>query len=305
MSANRQTNDIFNKFLIIMKTVAFNLCLVFLLQTSAIIFAQQSNNKETIEANKHWESANILTTSESVCYNDKNGALFVSCINGNPLDKDGNGFIAKLSITGEIIILKWIDGLDAPKGMGIYDGFLYVTDIDRVVKISIADEKIVQEYPVDGAIFLNDITVDPEGNIYITDMKTNQIHRIHKDNIELYYKNDLIIGPNGMAYENGKLLIGTKKGIYSLETKNNQLTHLVKNTGSIDGLEPDGHGNYIISDWSGKVQIVNPSKEPILLFNTTDKGINAADIVYIKEKELLLVPTFFDNRVMAFYLSYR
>jgi len=288
-----------------MKTITFNFCLVFFFLTSTIIFAQQLNNKETITAKKHWESADILTTSESVCYYDKNGELFVSCINGNPLDKDGKGFIAKLSLTGDIIMHKWIVNLNAPKGMGIHDGFLYVTDIDRVVKISIADEKIVEEYPVDDAIFLNDITVDHEGNIYITDMKTKQIHRIHKNNIELYFFDDLIISPNGLAFEDGKLLVGTKNGIYGLETKNKQLTHLVKNTGSIDGLEPDGHGNYIISDWSGKVQIVNPSKEPILLFNTTDNGINAADILYIKDMELLLVPTFLDNRVMAYYLSYR
>ncbi len=288
-----------------MKTITFNFCLVFFFLTSTIIFAQQLNNKETITAKKHWESADILTTSESVCYYDKNGELFVSCINGNPLDKDGKGFIAKLSLTGDIIMHKWIVKLNAPKGMGIHDGFLYVTDIDRVVKISIADEKIVEEYPVDDAIFLNDITVDHEGNIYTTDMKTKQIHRIHKNNIELYFTDDLIISPNGLAFEDGKLLIGTKNGIYSLETKNKQLTHLVKNTGSIDGLEPDGHGNYIISDWSGKVQIVSPSKEPILLFNTTDNGINAADILYIKDMELLLVPTFLDNRVMAYYLSYR
>ena len=173
--------------------------------------------------------------------------------------------------------------------MGIFENFLYVTDIDRVVKISIPDEKIAKEYAVNGAQFLNDITVDPEGNIYITDMSTNQIHRIHENKIEQFYKNDLIISPNGLAFENGKLLIGTKNGIFSLGMKDQQLKHLVKDTGGIDGLEPDGQGNYIISDWSGKVQVVCPDKKPILLFKTTEEGINAADIVYIIEKQLLLV----------------
>lgn len=287
-----------------MKTTTTILSIVFFLFFSSNIFAQEPNNEASITAKKNWESADLLTTSESVCYYSENKDLFVSCINGNPLDKDGKGFIARLSLTGDIVVLKWVTGLNAPKGMGIFNNFLYVTDIDRVIKISIKDEKIVKEFIVEGAKFLNDITVDPDGNVYVSDMTTNQIHRIHKDEIDAYYSNENIIKPNGLAFENGKLLIGTKNGIFSLTTNNKQLTHLVKNTGGIDGLEPDGNGNYIISDWSGKVQLVNPDKEAIVLFNSGNDGINAADICYIADRQLLLVPTFFDNRVTAYYLFY-
>lgn len=287
-----------------MKTTTTILSIVFFLIFSSILFAQDANNEASITAKKNWESAELLTTSESVCYYPENKDLFVACINGKPLDKDGKGFIAKLSLTGDIVVLKWITGLNAPKGMGIFNNFLYVTDIDRVIKISIKDEEVVKEFQVEGAQFLNDITVDPDGNIYISDMSTNQIHRIHKDEIDTYYSNDKIIKPNGLAFENGKLLIGTKNGIFSLSPKDKQLIHLVKNTGGIDGLEPDGNGNYIISDWSGKVQLVHPDKKAIILFDTSNDGINAADICYIADRELLLVPTFFNNRVTAYYIHY-
>jgi len=287
-----------------MKASVLNVSLIYFLFLGNLIIAQQINNQEQIRTKKNWVTSDILATSESVCYNSKSMELYVSCINGTPLDKDGKGFIAKLSLTGDITILKWIDGLDAPKGMGIHANFLYVTDIDRVIKINIDEEKIEKQFTIKGAKFLNDITVDHEGSIYITDMLTNKIHRIRNEVIKPFYQNDLIVNPNGLAFENGNLLIGAQDGIFSLEAKDKELKHLVKNTGKIDGLEPDGLGNYIISDWNGKVQLVNPDKYPILLLNTTDIGINAADIVYIKEKELLLVPTFNDNRVMAYYLFY-
>jgi hypothetical protein len=38
------------------------------------------------------------------------------------------------------------------------------------------------------------------------------------------------------------------------------------------------------------------------LLNTKDQEKNTADIWFIQEKDLLLVPTFFDNRVVAYKL---
>jgi len=283
-------------------TLNFSFLMILFSAFSLTAFGQIS---EYVKAEKLWESADILTTSESVCYNPDSKEIYVACINGNPTDKDGNGFIAKLSLNGEVMIQKWITGLDAPKGMGISKGHLFVTDINRVHKISITDEKVVKEFKVDGAEFLNDITVGPDGAVYISDMSTNKIHRIVKNKIEMFFDNDEIIKPNGLTFEDKNLLIGTKNGIFTLNISDKSLQHLVKNTGSIDGLELDGKGNYIISDWSGKVQLVHPDKPAIELLNTTDYNINAADIEYIADRELLLIPTFFDNRVTAYYLEYK
>ena len=65
----------------------------------------------------------------------------VANINGGPSDKDGNGFISRISPEGEVIALKWIDGaaesvtpftLNAPKGMALTGDRLFVADIDVV-----------------------------------------------------------------------------------------------------------------------------------------------------------------------------
>lgn len=277
---------------------------ILIVAMSSITLAQTEKTDQSVTLNKLWETPDILTTCESVCYFDEMKTIFASCIDGNPTDKDGNGFIAQLSITGEIIFLKWITGLNAPKGMGIIGNKLFVTDIDRVVEIDLTDGVITKEYKVEGAKFLNDITIDPNGDVYISDMATAKIHRIHKGILETWFTDEKIINPNGLFYEDKELLVGTRNGIYSVRIEDKRLWLLIKDTGSIDGLVADGHGSYIISDWQGKIQLVNIEKDPVILLNTSDNGINAADIEYIPERNMLFVPTFSDNRVMAYELLY-
>ena len=38
----------------------------------------------------------------------------------------------------------------------------------------------------------------------------------------------------------------------------------------------------------------------VKLLDTTEKNINSADIGYHAKEDLILVPTFFDNRVVAY-----
>ncbi|MCD4731928.1 MAG: hypothetical protein K8R74_15080 [Bacteroidales bacterium] len=280
---------------------SFILLLVYLSINS---IAQNDKPDQSVSLQKIWETPEILTTCESVCYNDATKTIFVSCIDGNPTDKDGNGFISQLSITGEIITLKWVTGINAPKGMGIYGNKLYVTDIDKVVEIDIVQAVIIKEYKVEGAKFLNDIIISASGDVYISDMATAKIHRIKKGIIETWFTSEEFVNPNGLFYEDKEILVGTKNGIYSIRIEDKRLWHVIKDTGGIDGLAADGQGSYIISDWQGKIQLVNTEKDAIILLNTSDKGINAADIEYIPERNMLLVPTFSDNRVMAYELLY-
>ncbi len=250
---------------------------------------------------KVWETTPALTTSESVCFDPERNIAYVSCINGNPVDKDGNGFIAKIDLQGNIIENKWVTGLNAPKGMGIYKNKLYVTDIDNVVEIDISTGKIEKKYFVDGAKFLNDIAIAKNGSVYITDMATNKIIVIKEDGKpEIFVDAKAIKNPNGLLIEDNKLLVGTNDGIYRVRLDNGKHLRIISIDGGIDGLKSDGNGNYIISDWKGKVQLVNPEKPPVVLLDTSRQGVNAADLEYIPSEKLLLIPTFGNNRVVAY-----
>jgi hypothetical protein len=249
---------------------------------------------------KVWETAPELTTCESVCYNPEEDVLYVACINGNPAEKDGNGFIAQVSTSGKIVNQKWVEGLNAPKGMGVFQGRLYVTDIDRIVEIDIEHGQIVNDYPVEGAQFLNDISVDGSGNVFVSDARMNRIHLLADNTVETWLESEMLKGPNGLFAEDGYLLIGISGSVLKVDIETKGIETYVENTTGIDGLEADGNGNYLISDWQGHVNLIAPGKEMTLLLDTTAARINAADIEFVISKDLLLIPTFFDNRVTAY-----
>ena len=103
-----------------------------------------------------WEATGLMGP-ESAVYNATRRIFYVSNINGDPVDKDGNGFISKLSADGEVVKTHWVTGLDGPKGMVLHGGRLYVSDIDRLVAIQVKTGRIVGSYLAPAAQFLNDV----------------------------------------------------------------------------------------------------------------------------------------------------
>ena len=81
-------------------------------------------------------------------------------------------------------------------------------------------------------------------------------------------------------------------------------TIIADSMGHADGVVFTGEeGYYLVSDWNGLVTVINPDNSKGVILNTTATEINAADIWYIEELKLLLVPTFFKNNVMAYTLE--
>jgi hypothetical protein len=252
---------------------------------------------------KIWETTPELLTSESVCYNPDKDILYVSCVNGQPTEKDSNGYIAQVGLDGKIVNLKWIKSLDAPKGMGIFEGKLYVTDIDRIVEIDIDQGQIIQDYPVEGAKFLNDISIDDSGRVYFSDTNTKKIHRLSNNIVETWLESDSLVSVNGLFVEDGSILIGTASAMLKANLQTKVFQTFIINEGGIDGLKPEGNGDYLFSDWVGHVYRGYPGMERTLLLDTTPVKANAADIEFIISKKLLLVPTFSDNRVVAYKIN--
>ena len=249
-----------------------------------------------------WESPKDLQTPESVCFDIANQVLYVSNINGKPTDKDGNGFISLLSVDCKITELKWISGLNAPKGMGIYNGKLYVTDIDRVAVININNKSIEQFFEFPEAKFLNDIAIDKSGAVYISDMMSNRIYRIFENKPELWLDDKNLTDPNGLFIDKDKLFVGCNK-IVEISLNDKNIHSWLENTGGIDGLKGLGNGRFIFSDWTGSVYLVNEDREIEKLLDISTIGLNAADIEILPEKNIFYVPTFNGNKVIAYQLK--
>ena len=256
---------------------------------------------------EQWQTTRELRVPESVLYNRREALFYVSNINGKPTEKNGRGFISRVTLDGKIETLKWATGLNAPKGSAIFEGRFYVSDIDCLVEIELSSGRILARYPAAGAGFLNDVAVDTAGNVYVTDMspENSVIYRLHGGKLAVWLKNAAISRPNGLHMEKGRLVVGNSGDgtIKAVDLSTRVMTSLARVGSGIDGLRPDGRGNYFVSDWQGRTSLVTAAGNVIVLMDTTAAKINAADLEYVEEKNLLLIPTFFDNRVVAYRVS--
>lgn len=257
----------------------------------------------TVKLTLKWETDTLLTTCESVIYDPANDVLYVSNIEGDPSAKDGQGSIAKVGLDGNIVDPQWVTGLSAPKGMGISNGKLYVADIDEIVEIDIASGQVTNKYAVEGAKFLNDVTVDGSGRIFVSDSQANNVVLLENGTVTKWLEG--LLGPNGLLADGDTFLMALweEKTLNVVDVNTKAITQKTDSLENPDGIEAVGDGGYLVSSWNGMVHYVSPDWKKTLILDTRSDEISAADIEYIQEKNLLLVPAFFKNKVMAYELS--
>ncbi|MDX9883521.1 MAG: hypothetical protein RBS73_15790 [Prolixibacteraceae bacterium] len=249
---------------------------------------------------KVWETEPVFRVPESVLYSPESGDIFVSSIEGASNEKDGEGFISIIGTDGKIKNLKWVTGLNAPKGMAVFNGKLYVADLDALIEIEIEEATITNRYPVKEAVFLNDVAVCKNGQVFVSDSRTGKIHVLDKNQIS-EVPLEPIKNANGLYSANGKLYIGSGK-IQTMDLESKKLQTLFEDAGGVDGIELLDDGNFLFSHWAGRIFMTNENKI-IKLLDTSDAGINSADIDFAKGIDLILVPTFRDNRIVAYKLT--
>ena len=59
----------------------------------------------------------------------------------------------------------------------------------------------------------------------------------------------------------------------------------------------------MVSLWKGKLYRVTPQGEKTKILDTTTPGYYSADFEYIKEKNLLIIPTFLGNIISAYSIN--
>ena len=247
---------------------------------------------------KIWETDSIIPVPESVLFDGN--ILYVSLIDGGGWDADGVGGVGKLSVNGKDFDGKWITGLNAPKGLGKFGNKLYVADISEVVVIDIKNDKIEKKIQIEGASGLNDITVSSKGVVYVSDSKTSTIWKIQNDKPSLYLEN--IKGANGLKAIGNDLLFAQGKDLMKADAKKS-VSKIAQVTEGIDGIEPVGNGDYIVTSWVGYIYYVQANGHFETLLDTRSHNKNAADIGYDAAKKIVYVPTFMGKTVAAYKLK--
>jgi len=251
---------------------------------------------------EEWELRGKVKYPESVIYDQKRDVLYVS-----NLYNDGKEFISKIKPNGEIDKLEWAVDIVQPSGMCLANDKLYVVGRYALVEIDPETGAITRRMRFPEPGFPNDVAADEAGNLYVTDSQKNLILKYSDGKFEIWLQGDDIKNPNGILIMGAKMLVGTSGdgSIKDIDLKTKKISRLVSiGDGSImDGLKSDGKGNWLISDYNGRIFRVTPAGEKMLLLDTRASGKSCADFEYIPEKKLLVIPTLTDNRIMTFKLN--
>lgn len=238
----------------------------------------------------------LVMPESAVVHTD--GRVFISEI--GEFGKGGDGQITVINQDGSRTTLA--AGLNDPKGVDLWNNEVYVADINQVIKIDMAGNVTLvadsKDFP-GKAEFLNDIEIDGNGNVYVSDSGDDNgvnggIYKIAPSGeiTEVINSQSGIKRPNGLLMDGiGKLLVadfGTGD-LYRLDLLADKITALNTGFGGADGLVRDSYGYLYISDWhNGKVwQLAEPHATPQLL---ADDFKAAADIALSADGKYLLVP---------------
>jgi sugar lactone lactonase YvrE len=260
---------------------------------------------------KMWETPKELLTPESVLYDRRRGVLYVTSFDARYAQaSEFTGYISKLSLDGEIEELHWVSDLNAPAGMGILGDRLYVAERSQLTEIDIDSGVVLARYPLVDAEFPNDVAIDAAGNIYVSDTRPSshldsRIYRFKDGEVDVWLEKK-ISRSNGLFIHGDQLLVGNSGDgmLKAIALRSRNVTDVVcLGAGVIDGIRVDNLGNYVLSHWDGLVYVVTPAGDVLEVLDTRAEGVNSADFEYIRERNLLVVPTFLDNRVMAYRLT--
>jgi len=266
--------------------------LIAILFNSSLLFAQH-------KLEKLWETDSVLKVPESVLFDGEHKVLYASNIDGtDPWGKDGKGSVAKVGLDGKVIATEWVSGLNAPKGMGLYMGKLYVADLNEIVVIDIAGGKIEKRIAVTGAEGLNDVSVGKNGIVYVSDSKLKKIFTVKDGVSELLL--DTLKGPNGVLMRGDDFYLLDAGGMYKMN-KNKTLNKITDGMdGGTDGIENISGNDFIVSCWQGVVWYVNADGSKQQLLDSRADKKNSADIGIDAKSKIIYVPTFWRNTIVAY-----
>ncbi len=278
------------------KNLQKGILLTIIVSTGAFFILGSTAPTTPTTLTKKWEITAGLVNPESVIYDEQNKVYYVSNVNGWDNNKDGNGFISKINEDGSMNQLKWVDNLNDPKGIFLKDGYLYVADLKEIIKIDITNGSTISTFNNTNAGMLNDITVDDNGNIYVSDWEKKVIYKVDNQGTftTLYDGQAGTMKFNGLYLQDNNLIFQNERNkLHSLDLTNNTLSTISQDIGDnikIDGIWNYKNSGYFVSYENNNHNIIYYVDQEISTKLTTGFNASTADLTYVDSKNLLLVP---------------
>ncbi|EKT4500172.1 hypothetical protein JE943_000136 [Flavobacterium psychrophilum] len=231
----------------------------------------------------------------------------------NPTAKDGDGQIIKLDKKGKILETNFAkEKLDAPKGLAINKGILFLNDIDRLLAIDLKTGTKLYEIDFSkDTSFLNDIAVWDNNILYVSATDKSKLYKVNL--VDKSYSeiktNKTISGINGLfcykkasrIYVNGFGTDNKPNGVVGyINLKDNVFTQISNLEGYYDGIFISKDVLYV-SNWvafekKGVIQgfgIYGSNR--IATINASEKISGPADFIIVNDQ--LIVPAMMSGEI--------
>ena len=227
--------------------------------------------------------------------------------------KDGDGYISRIRSDGsqEDVTLKYIAGLNNPRGIYAISGVLYVCDIDRLVGIDLRSRAKVFEmnFEKENVKQLNHIASTDDKILYVSATDMNAIFEVNLA-AKTYTKWAETTSPTGLLINNNQMYVcsmGTdsiangKLGVIDMRTK--RYTQLTNDEGYFWGLALNGKRLYY-SDWvafakRGVIKWVDLDTKSTGQMNFTSRIGGPADFVYDARNDFFIIPAVLEGTVFG------
>ena len=204
---------------------------------------------------------------ESVGCDARDGSLYVSQFGSalKPTQKDGAGFISKLTADGRMKEERFLPApgqvLNKPKGIWIEGNRLWVTDID-VVWVFDLNTRRGRKVALPGIQFANDPTVSGK-TLYVSDNRGDALYKVEPADFLNSSREPAVsvvfsgssVNPNGLfpSRDGSILMVGFKskeepRGVFKL--RGSDPVVVSDPVGRLDGVYEFDDGSLLLTDWN-------------------------------------------------------
>ena len=227
--------------------------------------------------------------------------------------RDGDGYISRIKSDGtqEEVTLKYISGLNNPRGIYAVQGTLYICDVDRLVGFDLRSRAKVFDlsFEKENVTQLTHITSENDKILYVSASDINAIFEVDLS-AKKYQKWTETVAPSGLLIADKQMYVcsmGTdslpngKLGIIDMKTK--KYAQLTENEGYLWGLALNGKRLYY-SDWvqfakRGVIKWIDIDSKSTGEIQFTSKIGGPADFVYDARNDIFIIPAVLEGVVFG------
>lgn len=208
--------------------------------------------------------------------------------------KTDNGFLTLLNADGEVIDWRIVGDLDAPLGMALVGDQLHVVDNNQVRIFRWPGYEMLATIALETTV-ANDIAVGWDDRIYVTDTARHEVVVISPElEQSILTGTAQFKGANGIHINGDDLYVGGEH-LWHVNLQDNVVTRIGPEwLADIDGIEQEEDGTLQITPVAGPLIRLGTEIE---IFG--GDGVSSANHGYAPNLGLALIPTGFDNTVLA------